>query len=95
MAHLRTIALSLLVATGCGAPLLSPPLRYSASLTTSVSTYDREDEHADDDEHAVVEEEHVEDRDVVVVQRKRACNPCRRRVYVTPYYYYFPYINVY
>jgi hypothetical protein len=93
MAHLRIIALSILIAAtgaGCAAPLLSPPLRYSASFTTSVSSHEREDE-----DHEEEEAEEAHDDDVVVVQRKRACNPCRRRVYVTPYYYYFPYINVY
>jgi hypothetical protein len=95
MAHLRIIALSILIAvvtTGCGAALLSPPLRYSASLTTSVSTYEREPEAEEEAEEAVDDHEEREER---VVVRKRSCNPCRRRVYVTPYYYYYPYIQVY
>jgi hypothetical protein len=34
------------------------------------------------------------DDDEVVV-RQPACNPCRRRTYVTPYYEVYPYIYVY
>jgi hypothetical protein len=93
MAHLRTIAVSILVAVtgaGCAAPLLSPPLRYSASFTTTVSSHDPEP----DDEVAEADDDH-EAREERVVVRKRSCNPCRRRVYVTPYYYYYPYIQVY
>jgi hypothetical protein len=93
MAHLRIIALSILIAAtgaGCAAPLLSPPLRYSASFTTSVSSHDPEP----DDEVAETDDDH-EAREARVVVRKRSCNPCRRRVYVTPYYYYYPYIQVY
>jgi hypothetical protein len=94
MAHLRIIALSILIAAtgaGCAAPLLSPPLRYSASFTTSVSTHEPEDE---DHEEAEADDDH-EAREERVMVRKRSCNPCRRRVYVTPYYYYYPYIQVY
>jgi hypothetical protein len=93
MAHLRTIAVSILVAVtgaGCAAPLLSPPLRYSASFTTTVRSHDPEP----DDEVAEADDDH-EAREERVVVRKRSCNPCRRRVYVTPYYYYYPYIQVY
>lgn len=37
-----------------------------------------------------VEETH--DDDVVV---RPTCSPCRRRTYVTPYYYVYPYVYVY
>jgi hypothetical protein len=37
----------------------------------------------------------VEEHDDEVVVRQPACNSCRRRTYVTPYYYVYPYIYVY